>query len=138
MKKVDKIVIEWINKADHDLGSAKLIFHHIPDYFDTIAFHCQQATEKYLKAILEDKGIEFQRTHNLVYLLELLSRVIEVNEETFDKAILLNGFSVQIRYPDNQIFLTKEELETSINISQEFRSFALKMIEIDEETIAGS
>ena len=138
MKKVDKIVIEWINKADHDLGSAKLIFHHIPDYFDTIAFHCQQATEKYLKAILEDKGIEFQRTHNLVYLLELLSREIDINEDTFDKAILLNGFSVQIRYPDSQIFLTKEELETSINISQEFRSLALKIIDIDDKIIAGS
>jgi len=42
----------WIDKADHDLGSSKLIFLHIPDYFDTIAFHCQQAVEKYLKAIL--------------------------------------------------------------------------------------
>jgi len=136
MKKVDKIVIEWINKADHDLGSAKLIFHHIPDYFDTIAFHCQQATEKYLKAILEDKGIEFQRTHNLVYLLELLSREIDINEDTFDKAILLNGFSVQIRYPDSQIFLTKEELETSINISQEFRSLALKIIDIDDKIMS--
>lgn len=136
MKKVDKIVIEWIIKADHDLGSAKLIYQHIPDYFDTIAFHCQQATEKYLKAILEDKGIEFQRTHNLVYLLELLSREIEITEETFDKAILLNGFSVQIRYPDSKIFLTKEELEMSIEISQEFRGFALKMIDIDEDTFA--
>lgn len=43
---------EWIDKADHDLGSAKLIYLHIPEYFDTIAFHCQQATEKYLKATL--------------------------------------------------------------------------------------
>ena len=33
----------WINKADLDLGSAKIIFLHLPDYFDTIAFHCQQA-----------------------------------------------------------------------------------------------
>jgi hypothetical protein len=35
----------WISKADHDLGSAKIIYLHLPDYFDTIAFHCQQATE---------------------------------------------------------------------------------------------
>lgn len=31
-----KLVKEWIDKADHDLGSAKLIFLHIPDYFDII------------------------------------------------------------------------------------------------------
>lgn len=43
---------QWIEKADHDLGSAKIIHLHLPDYFDTIAFRCQQAVEKYLKALL--------------------------------------------------------------------------------------
>ena len=132
MSGVSKIIKEWIDKADHDLGSAKLIYLHIPDYFDTIAFHCQQATEKYLKSILEYYGIEFQRSHNLVYLLDLLAQKIDITEDIYDKAILLNGFSVQIRYPDNTIYLTKEELEISINISEEFRNFAIKTIGIIE------
>ena len=59
---------DWIEKADHDLGSAKIIFIHLPDYFDTIAFHCQQAVEKYIKAILVHKEIEFLRSHDLIYL----------------------------------------------------------------------
>jgi HEPN domain-containing protein len=125
-------VADWIEKADHDLGSAKLIYLHIPEYFDMIAFHCQQATEKYLKAILLYKEIEFDRTHNLIFLLELLSQKIEITEEYFDKAILLNGFSVQIRYPDHKIFMTKDELESAINISQDFRKFAIKTIGIIE------
>ena len=108
MNAIKPKVADWIEKADHDLGSAKLIFLHIPAYFATIAFHCQQATEKYLKAMLLFNGIEFDRTHNLIYLLELLSQKIEISEDLFDKAILLNGFSVQIRYPDNIIYLTKE------------------------------
>ncbi len=62
-------VADWIEKADHDLGTAKLIYLHIPEYFDMIAFHCQQATEKYIKAILLFFEIEFERTHNLIYLL---------------------------------------------------------------------
>lgn len=132
MNDVSKIIKEWIEKADHDLGSAKLIYLHIPDYFDTIAFHCQQAAEKYLKSMLEHFGVEFQRTHNLVYLLDLLAQKISVSEEIYDKAILLNGFAVQIRYPDNTIYLTKDELETSINISQEFRELAIKTIGIKE------
>lgn len=45
-------IMQWIEKADHDLGSAKVIFLHFPGYFDTIAFHCQQAVEKYIKALL--------------------------------------------------------------------------------------
>jgi HEPN domain-containing protein len=125
-------VADWIEKADHDLGSAKLIYLHIPEYCDTVAFHCQQATEKYLKAMLLFKGIKFERTHNLIFLLELLSQKMEITEEFYNKAILLNGFSVQIRYPDHKIYMTADELETSIDISQEFRELAINIIGIKE------
>lgn len=40
MNEKDEFLSEWIDKADHDLGAAKLICLHIPKYFDTIAFHC--------------------------------------------------------------------------------------------------
>ena len=42
MSGLNKLTQEWIEKADHDLGSAKLIYLHIPQYFDTIAFHCHR------------------------------------------------------------------------------------------------
>lgn len=90
MSEVKANIKEWILKAGHDLGSAKLIYMHIPEYFDTIAFHCQQATEKYIKSVLEYYEIEFERTHNLIYLLELLSQKIKISEEQFDKAISFN------------------------------------------------
>jgi len=122
----------WINKADHDLGSAKIIYHHLPDYFDTIAYHCQQATEKYIKAILIHKEIEFKRSHDLIYLLELLTENIEVSIEQYKKAVTLNGFSVQIRYPNKIEHLTKEELENAIGIAQEFRDFAMQIIGLKE------
>lgn len=126
-----ELIKYWIEKADHDFGSAKLIFLHAPDYFDTIAFHCQQAVEKYLKALLIYYEIEFQRTHNLIYLLDLLSNKIEISEDKYDSAIMLNGFSVQIRYPDRTIYLSKDELETSINITQKFRKFTITKIDIN-------
>lgn len=119
---------EWIEKADHDLGSAKIIYLHLPDYFDTIAFHCQQAVEKYIKAVLVFYNTEFQRSHDLVYLLELLSSKIEIDEAKFRKAFILNNFGVQIRYPNKTIKLTKEELETAIQISEEFQSYSLEII----------
>ena len=125
-------IAEWIDKADHDLGSAKLIFLHIPEYCDTIAFHCQQAVEKYLKSILVFYDIQFERSHNLIYLLDLLSTKIEISESDTEKAIMLNGFSVQIRYPDKTTFLSKEELQVSLNIAQDFRAFALERIGIIE------
>ncbi len=43
---------QWIIKGDHDLGTAKITYLNIPEYLDTITFHCQQAVEKHLKAYL--------------------------------------------------------------------------------------
>ena len=37
---------KWVTKGDHDLGTAKVTFQHIPEYLDTVTFHCQQAAEK--------------------------------------------------------------------------------------------
>ncbi len=49
--KID-IVKQWIEKGDHDLGTAQVTYLYLPQYRDTIAFHCQQAAEKYLKGYL--------------------------------------------------------------------------------------
>ena len=126
---------DWIIKADHDLGSAKIIFLHIPDYFDTIAFHCQQAVEKYIKAILIHKGIEFQRSHDLIYLLELLSNHTAISQERYINAVTLNGYGVQIRYPNKIIKLSKEDLHHAIAISEEFRIFTFEQIGIEETDV---
>lgn len=128
MNELIEEIKEWIEKADHDLGSAKIIYIHLPDYFDTIAFHCQQAVEKYIKAILVFHGIEFQRSHDLVYLLELLSRKIEIDEIKFRKAFTLNNYAVQIRYPNKNVKLTISELELAIQISEEFQQFSLELV----------
>jgi len=127
-----KETLKWIEKADHDLGSAKVIYLHLPEYFDTIAFHCQQAVEKYLKAILFHSEINFLRSHDLIYLLELVSDKFAIDNDQFEKVSSLNNFNVQVRYPNEIIHLTKEELESAIAISEEFRGFAIKTIEIKE------
>lgn len=122
-------VDDWIEKGDHDLGSAKIIFQHIPEYFDTVAFHCQQAVEKYLKALLVLYSVEFPRTHDLPFLLELLSRKRKVETIQFDKSIVLNNFAIDIRYPEKIILLSKEELTEAIEIAQYFREFAIEIIQ---------
>lgn len=39
-----------------------------PNY-DAGCFHAQQCAEKYLKARLQEAGIHFAKTHNLLHLL---------------------------------------------------------------------
>ena len=33
-----KLIKQWIEKADHDLGTAKITNLHIPEYKDTVTF----------------------------------------------------------------------------------------------------
>jgi hypothetical protein len=40
-----ELIKQWITKGDHDLGTAKITYFHIPEYLDIVTFHCQQAVE---------------------------------------------------------------------------------------------
>ena len=113
-----EIIEQWLLKADHDLATAKLVLLHLPDFFDMIAFHCQQTVEKYLKAYLLYLEIDFRPVHDLRYLLNL----VITKDETLDFLYLnisqLNDYAVKIRYPDQTIFLSIAELEEAIQLSQ--------------------
>lgn len=114
---------DWIEKADHDLGTAVVINQYIPEYSDTLAFHCQQATEKYLKCLLEMHSIPFKRSHDLRYLLDLLDETIPIDKELYESTMKLNAFGVEIRYPDIKIELTTKDREDAIQIAKGFREF---------------
>ena len=132
-EKIDEVK-EWIYQADRDLGSSKVIYCNMPKYFETIAFHCQQAVEKYIKGLLIFFDINFKRTHDIVYLIDLLSEKIEIPDVLFSKALSLEGFGVDVRYPNHKIFLTKEELADIIRITGEFREFVIKNIDFEIES----
>ena len=57
-----EVIRDWIYQADRDLGSVIIIFQHIPRYFETVAFHCQQAVEKYIKGLLVFYDSQFKKT----------------------------------------------------------------------------
>jgi len=60
---------EWVVKAEHDLATAQEAFRIEEDRpYDTIAYLAQQCAEKYLKALLVSRGIDFPRTHDLTVL----------------------------------------------------------------------
>ena len=137
--KVDRIK-EWFYQADQDLGSAIVIFQHIPRYFETVAFHCQQAVEKYIKGLLVFYDSNFKKTHDVVFLLELLTDKTDISDDLYSKALSMEGFGVDIRYPNHKIHLSKEELENTIKIAREFRAFVKERIDfnLDEYKLPGS
>ena len=87
---------QWIIKGDHDLGTAKVTYLHIPEYLDTVTFHCQQAVEKYLKAYLLFHSVSFKFTHDLVYLLDLITPKDTDFEMYYDSVSELQGYAVEL------------------------------------------
>jgi len=111
----------WIVKGDHDLGTAKITYYHIPEYLDTVTFHCQQAIEKYLKGYLIFQSTPFKFSHDLIYLLDLITEKDSEFRDYYDILAELQGYAVEIRYPNEMIFLSKEKVEGAIKIAKEIR-----------------
>ena len=55
----------WVRKAEDDYQTARRLLGGKTRLHDQICFHCQQAAEKYLKALLQEQGAAVPRTHDL-------------------------------------------------------------------------
>jgi HEPN domain-containing protein len=114
-----ELILEWLIKARHDLDSARVISEQLPDYYDMIAFHCQQSIEKSIKAYLILLDIEFKPVHDLGYLLNLL----ETKDNSFERYYLrvdeISRYAVQIRYPDSIIELSNQQIHDAIKLAEE-------------------
>lgn len=63
-----------LRKAQEDLGAANVLVATENQADHIIGFHLQQAVEKALKAALVEHAVEIPRTHDLGYLIEVLSK----------------------------------------------------------------
>ena len=109
----EEYIQEWINKAQKDIKTVEIMKEY-EDMTEIICFHCQQAVEKYLKALLIKNGEEITKTHNIDYLL---NKCIKYNNE-FEEFLgtPLSEYAVDTRYHDVRYIPSKEETEEAINI----------------------
>jgi len=107
----------WIAKADVDYHTAGRLLLDEEPIRESIAFHCQQAAEKYLKAFLVLHGIEFPKTHSIGRLLDLMSSVAPELAAALEEADLLTPFGVEIRYPGDLPELLPGQEQTAFNLA---------------------
>jgi HEPN domain-containing protein len=67
---------------------------------EVIGFHCQQAAEKILKALLSDLGVRFRKTHEIGALMALLAQAGHTLPEQFENLDVLTPFGAIYRYED--------------------------------------
>jgi HEPN domain-containing protein len=112
--------LEWLIKAEDDWNVAQMSYRarRHPSY-DAAVFHSQQCAEKYLKARLEEAGIDFNRTHDLLVLHQLVLTVEPVWAVLQTLLISLNPFGVAYRYPGSSA--TKEDAKDALTNCREVR-----------------
>jgi HEPN domain-containing protein len=96
-----RVTAEWVERAEADLLAAKQLARS--PYHEIVTFHCQQSAEKFLKAILEERGQGVPRTHNLVSLLPLLTPQYPSLRSLRRGLDFLTRFAVDTRYPGRRV-----------------------------------
>jgi len=97
---ISEYVANWLTKASSDLKVVENELKLSEDDMvpEAVCFHCQQAVEKYLKAYLAARNVEFKKTHNLEFLQELCTKV----DPEFGALNMgnLTFYAIEVRYPD--------------------------------------
>ncbi len=108
-----KRVVLSLLKADLDMEAATLLLQGNPSLYESIGFHCQQAVEKYAKALLVASALPAPFIHDLTKLLPPLQQanVIAFTAQDMTDATTLNEFAVEFRYEtDNAPSFTSADL----------------------------
>ncbi len=111
---------EWVEKAEGDWNAARQLnrIRKDPNY-DAVCFHCQQCVEKYLKARLEEAGVNFPKTHDLIKLLGLAITIEPQWTALHPFVVTLNPYAVGYRYPG--FTATKADAKAAIKDCKEVR-----------------
>jgi HEPN domain-containing protein len=111
---------EWLETAEHDLGTAKLLLDQ-SKYFEIIVYHSHQCIEKILKWNLIQHNEKFPFIHDLTELLKLNDKLKDCSVIR-DKIIDLHNLLPKTRYPFGE-HISKAEAIFSVKIAEEVFSF---------------
>ena len=107
---------EWLTIAKTDLDVARHLYRtYHPQPLEIICYHCQQASEKAIKAVIVANGAHggIPKLHDLSFLLDQIKNMVEINEKYYDYADELTPYGVAARYP-NELFLEERHAESAI------------------------
>jgi HEPN domain-containing protein len=93
-----------------------------------LGFHAQQAIEKWLKAVLADKGIDFEYTHDLRRLIELVEELGIIFPFITGEIVMYTEFAVPLRYED---LLDAEPLDrgAAVTLISEVEAWARNLLD---------
>ena len=119
---------DWVFLADRDLTVADHLAGTMrPIPTEVIAFHCQQAVEKYLKGVLVVLGEEPPFIHDLDILCSMSLKHRPSFVSISSLCVAINYFSVQPRY-DRGLSLSEEDMNIVLAHTKTIKEFLQKEI----------
>jgi HEPN domain-containing protein len=98
------VVESWVERAEYDLTTARAMLD--THRYLYVAFCCQQAVEKALKALIVKQTSAIPpRIHNLLRLADLAG--LELTEERAEMFATLSDYYIESRYPTELALLEK-------------------------------
>jgi HEPN domain-containing protein len=119
---------EWRLLAERDMAVADYLANNMfPIPTEIIAFHCQQAAEKYLKGALTVFGEEPPYTHDLDKLCRLAQKHHSSFMSISSLCTIIIHFSIQPRY-DFDIDISEADMRLVLAHTKTIRDFLQKEI----------
>jgi HEPN domain-containing protein len=111
-------VSEWIARAEQDFLAATQLD---PDVTAAVVCSlCHQCIEKYLKALMIQRGLAPSRIHDLIALARGAADVEPAVKQLEPQLAVLNPYAVDVRYPG--LTTTSSDAEVALIIMQQLRT----------------
>jgi len=119
-----RAVREWLTYADEDLQVATDLLGSPRRPYRHVANSAQQAAEKYLKAYLVFRLVDFPKTHEMKLLLDLCSQHATW-ADALREAEVLTRFAVTPRYPGIGRVVTEAEATRAVELAARVQAAVL-------------
>ena len=129
---------QWMSYARDDYDVAHYLceedFH--PKKLEIICYHCSQAAEKAVKAVIVDLGSQggLAKVHKIGFLLNQIKNILprekemQITDEMMDWGDELSNYSVDVRYP-NQLQIDEYRTKKAIEKMEFFVNWAQKVLD---------
>ncbi len=133
-----------LDLAYEDLEVAKLAFESPKSLLAASAYHIEQAIEKGIKFFAQENGFDYEKTHDLVTLVDIIEQGgihVPLEEYLYDQLETLENWEVRSRYftnfdvKPNKVKRLIDEVEVSLgNIKEELdKRYKSQGIEFDNK-----
>lgn len=119
----------WLDVGRNDMQAVEQLITHHPIMLEIVCYHCQQASEKFLKAyLLAQTGEQPPRTHELGSLCADCAELDLSFNEIARECVRLNPYGVIVRYP-NEISVEDADMRCAVRDMNAIVAFVEQRIE---------